>query len=304
MNKVILIAGPTASGKSSAAIFIAKKLNGEIINADSMQVYKEIKILSARPKNYSGIKHHLYGFLSVKKKFSSGQWLKLATKKIKQIISKNKIPIIVGGTGLYFKLLLEGVSKIPKISSIKRNKVLKLYEKIGPDLFYNKLLKLDPKVFNYVNLNDKQRMIRSYEIKYYTKKSILDWHKETTNALGNFNFVKIFLNLEKTKLHLRIEKRFKSMIKNGAINEVKKFLKLKVKSDLSANHILGLKEIVRYLNKEISLKEAILLSNIRTRQYVKRQMTWQRGQMKNWLSFEQNQASNWKKNLLNQISKS
>ncbi len=94
------------------------------------------------------------------------------------------------------------------------------------------------------------------------------------------------------------------MIKNGALNEVKKFLKLKVKSDLSANHILGLKEIVRYLNKEISLKEAILLSNIRTRQYVKRQMTWQRGQMKNWLSFEQNQASNWKKNLLNLISKS
>ena len=119
-SKIILIAGPTASGKSKIAINLAKKINGEIVNADSMQVFKEIKILSARPIDYKKIKHHLYGFLSVKKNFSTGEWLKLVEKKINEILSKKKIPIIVGGTGLYFKTITQGISKIPYINKIKR----------------------------------------------------------------------------------------------------------------------------------------------------------------------------------------
>ena len=136
MKKVVLIAGPTASGKSDLAIFLAKKINGEIINADSMQVFKEIAILSARPKDYKNIRHHLYGFASVKKNFSTGQWLRLVEKKIVQIIKKKKIPILVGGTGLYLKSVLNGLAIIPNISQIQRSKIIKLYNKIGKKVFF------------------------------------------------------------------------------------------------------------------------------------------------------------------------
>ena len=122
MKKVILLAGPTASGKSKLAIYIAKKINGEIINADSMQVFKEIKILSARPEDYKNIKHHLYGFISVKKNFSTGEWIKHTEKKINKSLKKKKTPVIVGGTGLYFKSLIDGIAQIPNISKAKRDK--------------------------------------------------------------------------------------------------------------------------------------------------------------------------------------
>ena len=135
-SKIILISGPTASGKSKLAIDIAKKFKGEIVNADSMQVYKEIKILSARPTNFKNIKHHLYGFVSVKKKFSTGHWIKLVKKKIKEIQKNKKIPIIVGGTGLYFKSLVHGMVSIPKISNTIRNKIIYLHKQLGNDLFY------------------------------------------------------------------------------------------------------------------------------------------------------------------------
>ncbi len=152
-SKIILISGPTASGKSSFAIKLAKKINGEIINADSMQVYKEFKTLTARPNliEQQQIKHHLYGFLSIKKNFSTGQWLKLVFKTIKIIRKKNKIPILVGGTGLYFKALVDGLVKIPKISIKKRKRIINLQKKLGQTKFYKKLIKVDPKIKEFVN---------------------------------------------------------------------------------------------------------------------------------------------------------
>ena len=145
-SKIILIAGPTASGKSKFAIKLAKKIRGEIINADSMQVYKELKILSARPslKEYQNIKHHLYGFHNVKNNFSTGDWLKLATKKISEIQKKKKIPILVGGTGLYFKALIDGIVKIPNVPISIRNKIRQKHIKIGQNKFYSELIKIDP----------------------------------------------------------------------------------------------------------------------------------------------------------------
>ena len=140
-SKIILIYGPTASGKSEFAIKLAKKVNGEIINADSMQVYNELKILSARPlkKNYKKIKHHLYGFQSVTRKFSTGDWLKLANKKILDIKKRKKIPILVGGTGLYFKAITEGLVNIPNIPNKIREKIRTLHSKIGPKRFFFKI---------------------------------------------------------------------------------------------------------------------------------------------------------------------
>ena len=157
-SKIILISGPTASGKSEFAVRLAKKINGEIINADSMQVYKELKILSARPylKDYNNIRHHLYGFQNVKKKFSTGHWLKLANKKILEIRKRKKIPIMVGGTGLYFKALTEGLVKIPNIPNKYRDQVRSLHKKIGPRKFYSKLIKLDPLIKKKLNPTDSQ----------------------------------------------------------------------------------------------------------------------------------------------------
>ena len=298
MKKVILLAGPTASGKSELAIYIAKKINGEIINADSMQVFKEIKILSARPEDYKNIKHHLYGFISVKKNFSTGEWIKHTEKKINEIINKKKTPIIVGGTGLYFKSLIDGIAQIPNISKPKRDKIIKLYNQIGVDEFYKKLIKLDPKCKKKIVKNDKQRMIRFYEVKFYTKKSIFDWQKNTKNNLKDFNFKKIFLNFPREVLLVKIEKRFKKMVDQGAIKEAKKFKKLGVSKILTSNNILGLKEIMSYLEGKMNLKEAIEKSTIRTRQYIKRQMTWFRGQMKDWNEFNDLKQADLRKKVL------
>ena len=145
-SKIILIYGPTASGKSNFAVKLAKKIDGEIINADSMQVYKELKVLSARPfkKDYQKIKHHLYGFQSVTKNFSTGDWLKLIDQKILNLKKRKKVPIIVGGTGLYFKALTDGLVNIPSIPIKFREKIRSLHKKIGPKRFFSRLIKLDP----------------------------------------------------------------------------------------------------------------------------------------------------------------
>ncbi|MCI5054326.1 MAG: tRNA (adenosine(37)-N6)-dimethylallyltransferase MiaA [Pelagibacteraceae bacterium] len=298
MKKVILLAGPTASGKSELAIYVAKKINGEIINADSMQVFKEIKILSARPEDYKNIKHHLYGFVSVKKNFSTGEWIKHTEKKINEIFKKKKIPIIVGGTGLYFKSLIEGIAQIPNISKAKRDKIIKLFNQIGAGEFYKKLIKLDPKCKNKIVKNDKQRMIRFYEVKFYTKKSIFDWQKNTKNNLKDINFKKIFLNFPREVLLVKIEKRFKKMVDQGATKEAKKFKKLGVSKTLTSNNILGLKEIMSYLEGKMTLKDAVERSIIRTRQYIKRQMTWFRGQMKDWNEFNDLKQADLRKKVL------
>ena len=172
-SKIILIFGPTASGKSNFSVKLAKKINGEIINADSMQVYKELKILSARPnlKDYQRIKHHLYGFHNVKNNFSTGNWLKFAIKKIKEVRRKKKTPIFVGGTGLYFKALTDGLVSIPNIPIRFRNKIRTLHKTLGQKRFYQKLIRLDPNSKEKINPTDVQRSIRAYEVKEFTKKS-------------------------------------------------------------------------------------------------------------------------------------
>ena len=284
-TKIILVAGPTASGKSTFALKIAKKIKGEIINADSMQVYSDLKILTARPKNedQKKIKHHLYGFQKSSKKFSTGEWLQLAYKKIQQIKKKNKIPILVGGTGLYFKSLTDGLVRIPKISSKKRNYVRSLQKKLGQKKFYKKLIKIDPLAKNIVNEHDIQRSIRAFEIKKYTKKSMTQWFKDTKALFTDDVFIKLYLDFPRMELLNRIEKRTKQMFKEGAIQEVIKFNRLKIKKENSANKIIGINEINRYLNGELSLKETKEIIFIKTRQYAKRQTTWARGQMKSWL---------------------
>jgi tRNA dimethylallyltransferase len=284
MQKIILIAGPTGSGKSEIALRLAKKINGEIINVDSMQVYKEIKILSARPESYSNVSHYLYGNISVKNNFSAGEWLKKVKVNLKKIIKKKKQPIFVGGTGLYFKLLTEGISNIPKIPDLIRTKARKLNAKLGNDEFYDLLIKLDPLIHNRIKKNDTHRLIRAYEVVTFTKKSLIVWQKKNKNYFSNYHFVKIFINPENSFLQKLLRLRLKKMFELGAVNEVKKFLKLKINKSLPANKILGIEEIKKYLEKKIPLEQAFEETFIRTRKYVKRQRTWFRGHMRDWTS--------------------
>jgi tRNA dimethylallyltransferase len=287
-SKIILISGPTASGKSNFSIKFAKKINGEIINADSMQVFKQLKFLSARPdpKNYQKVKHHLYGFYDVKNNFSTGDWLKLVIKIIKEIKKRKKVPILVGGTGLYFKALIEGLVNIPNIPIRLRNKIRASHETLGQKKFYQNLLKLDPISKNKINPTDAQRSIRAYEVKQFTKQSLHEWFKSTKSYFNKDDFFKIYIDYPRQELIKKINLRTEQMIKSGAILEVKKFIKLKVRNDRSVNKAIGINEIKEYLKdgKDLSVvKEKI---SIKTRQYAKRQSTWARGNMKNWFKLQ------------------
>ena len=283
-KKIILLAGPTASGKSGLAIQLAKKLNGEIINADSMQIYKELKILSARPseKEYKEIKHHLYGFQSAKKSFSTGDWLRIVNKKIFEIRKRKNVPILVGGTGLYFKVLTDGLVKIPNIPIKFRNKIRNLQKKAGQKLFFKKLIKLDPLVNKKIIPTDIQRSIRAFEVKSYTKKSLFEWFENTKSKYTDKDFIKIYIDFPRQDLLDRISLRTDQMFKQGAIKEVKKFLSIKLRRDNSVKKVIGVNEISDFLNKKSTLNEVKEKITIKTRQYAKRQSTWARGQMIKW----------------------
>ena len=283
-KKIILLAGPTASGKSKLALHLAKKINGEIINADSMQVYKEFCVLSSRPskKEIKKVKHHLYGFISVKKYFSAGDWLKETKKIIDLCFKKKKIPIIVGGTGLYFNTITKGISKIPGIDLKTRNKVRNLFQKVGFTKFYEELLKLDPNVKNKILVTDSQRAQRAFEVKLKTRKSLFDWIKNTKSDFVDYDLKKIFIDIPRDELLKKIVKRTEFMFKEKCINEVEKFNSLKLSKNLSANKLIGVQEISSFLRGSITLNQCKELINIKTRQYAKRQNTWARGHMKNW----------------------
>ena len=303
-KKIILIAGPTASGKSKLAIEIASHLNGEIINADSMQIYKEISILSSKPneEDLENIKHHLYGFNSVKKKFSTGHWLQMVIKKIEELWSKGKNPIIVGGTGLYFKALTDGLVKIPDIPIKLREEIRSLHKELGQEKFFSKLTELDPLAKNFVLETDTQRSIRVYEVKKFTNKSLFELVQETKSNFDDKIFKKIFINSPKEILHKEIEKRVEKMFKDGAIEEVKKFFKMKFYRELSANKIIGIKEIKSHLNGKITLLQTKQIIIQKTRQYAKRQFTWSRGHMKSWEMIYSSNFNDLFKKSINKIS--
>ena len=303
-KKIILIAGPTASGKSNIALKIAKKIKGEIINADSMQVYKEFSILSSRPKqkDLKLQKHHLYGCVSVKKHFSTGKWLSLVKTSINKCIKNKKIPILVGGTGLYFEAVVKGISKIPNIEPKFRKKTRELQKKIGQKKFYDALIKLDPLVKNKIDFFDTQRSIRAYEVKKYTKKSIFSWYKLTKSKFLDFKIHKVFINTPREELLKRILKRTEKMFRDKCITEVKNFLQLNIEPSLSANKIIGVEEIKKYLLGVLTLEETKNLIHIKTRQYAKRQFTWSRGHMSAWKKLYSENSNDLTKKILKVIS--
>ena len=283
-KRIILLAGPTASGKSELAIRLAEHFNGEVINADSMQIYKEISILNSRPSilDTKKIKHHLYGFNSVKQKFSTGHWLELVLKKIQEQWSHSKTPIVVGGSGLYFKALSDGLVKIPNIPDNIKSEVRMLHNKLGQKFFFSQLIKLDPIAKNFILPSDVQRSMRAYEVKKFIGKSLFELIKKTKSNFDQNIFKKIFINTPRDLLSGKIEKRVEKMFKEGAIDEVKNFIKMKVYYELSSNKIIGINEVKNYLQGKLTLIETKELIAQKTKQYAKRQFTWSRGHMKSW----------------------
>jgi len=303
-KKIILLAGPTASGKSKLAIKLAQHFNGEIINGDSMQIYKEISILTSKPnpQDTKIIKHHLYGFNSVKKNFSTGHWLKMVVKKIEEQWENGRMPIVVGGTGLYFKALTDGLVQIPDIPNRGRMQIRKLHKKIGQKKFFTQLIKMDPLTKRFVLPSDTQRSMRAYEVKKFTNKSLFEFTKETKSNFNNNVFKKLFINISRDLLNKKIDTRVEKMFNDGAIDEVKKFYKMKIDKELSPNKIIGIKEIKDYLRGKITLIKAKELIKQKTRQYAKRQFTWARGHMKSWEMIYSKNINDLYKKAINKIS--
>ena len=300
-NKIILLFGPTASGKSKLAVDIATKFNGEILNADSMQVYKEIKILSARPEK-SKIKHHFYGFISAKKSFSVGEWYNIVAKKIKQIKKRKKIPIVVGGTGLYFRALTEGLVEIPKV----KKKDFSYLNPMGRWMMGNHYYKKNPTIFEGIDRNDIQRVSRAISVYEGTGLTLKEWqNKDNKKYFKAKDFVRLCLTPPKNDLEKKIKNRFELMLKTGALNEVQKYRKTFVEpaTYISANSIIGIYEIGLYQQNKISIKDLKDRVLVRTRQYAKRQYTWQRGQMKDWKQFNDTNYLDLRKKILSYLSK-
>ncbi len=268
-NKLIIILGPTASGKSDLAVKLAKKFKGEIISADSRQVYKEMDIGTAKvtKKEMFGIPHYMINIVKPNKDFTLAQFQKKSLKIIKDIQKRNKLPFLAGGTGLYIQSIVDNL-KIPETKPNKklRNKL----EKLTNQELINKLKKLDPKALKIIDLKNKRRLIRALEICLLTKKL---FSKQRKKDKPIFNILQIGLKLDTKNLEQKISQRTEKMIKNGLIEENKKLLKKYGSKPYSMSGI-GYKEIISYLNNKITLKQAEELIKIHTRQYAKRQMTW------------------------------
>ena len=224
----------------------------------------------------------MYGIVSAKRYFSAGDWLKEAKKKVNLCLKNKKVPIVVGGTGLYFNTITRGISKIPDIDIKTRKNVRVLFKKLGSKKFYEKLLDLDPIIKNRINPKDSQRMQRAYEVKLKTNKSLFDWFAKTKSDFLDFDLRKVFIDIPRMDLLPNISKRTELMFKENCLKEVKKFNAMRLNKSLSANKLIGVQEINQFIKESISLEECKELINIKTRQYAKRQNTWSRGHMKNW----------------------
>ena len=276
-EKPILLVGPTASGKSKIAMSLAIKLGRHIVNADSLQVYSNWRILTARPtiKDEEIIPHHLYGHKAPDEEYSVGHWL----RDLSNILTTNKKVIIVGGTGLYFSALTGGLANIPKISDETKIISKKRFLKYG---IQDLLKDLDKETLESIDINNQMRVIRAWEVLKETGKSLNKWQSKTGSPILPLTKCQpLVINPDKNDLDKKIKMRFEEMVKMGALDEARKNLDM-WNQDIIASKAIGASELISYLKNEISLDEAITNASIATRQYAKRQRTWIKARMKQW----------------------
>ena len=285
----MLIAGPTASGKSALALRLADKLGGTIVNADSMQVYRDLRVITARPtpEEEARAPHRLYGQVDAAINYSTGQWLRDVGGVLGELSRAGRPAILVGGTGLYFKALTTGLAAVPPIPADVRSTVRGRLETEGVRALYEELRDRDPGTANRLMPNDRSRISRALEVVLATGRSLSDWHREGMPPLVDAgNAAKVFITCERQELLRRIETRFAAMLKAGALGEVRKLAARKLDPTLPAMKAHGVPWLIRHLNGEISLDEAAEGAIMDTRRYAKRQLTWFRNQMRDWLWVE------------------
>ena len=297
--KALIICGPTGSGKSALALDLAKEFNGVIINADSIQVYRELKILSARPaeKEIQQVPHRLFGIMSMHAACSVGIWREMAIASIADCERSGRLPILCGGTGMYVRYLLGELSNIPKIPALIRNSTHNKLKRIGNVEFKRLLVDRDPVSQKNIATGDTQRLLRAWEVLEFTGKPISVWHKEQGNTELENDFYSVLLMPSREKLYSSCDNRFVEFIRRGAVSEVEQIKDLNLKSGLPAIKALGLTELSQYLDGEIGLDTAIELAQRETRRYAKRQMTWFRNQLKEDYLVETNEDLNIKSKL-------
>lgn len=275
-QKVIVICGPTASGKTALSIELAKKINGEIISSDSMQIYKDMNIGTAKPskEEMQGIKHYLLDFIEPDKRYSVADFKKDAEKAIKEIIKKGKNPIIVGGTGLYVDSLIYGIEYQDIQFDINyREELEKRVLQEGLDSLYNEAMQIDPQAMEKISINDKKRILRVLEIYKATGKNKTQQEIESRKNGVIYDYKVFAINMDRQKLYERINKRVDNMIEHGLVQEVESLIK-KYNSFPTAMQGLGYKEVVEYLQRETTMEEMIEKIKMETRRYAKRQITW------------------------------
>ena len=273
MKKIIIVGGPTASGKSKFALNLAKLVDGEIINADSMQIYKYFSILTSQPKknDYKVIPHHLYGYVETNIKYNAVKWLNDADLKIRKLLKNNKTPIVVGGSGLYLEFLCKGVNNMPQISTNTKEKVSLLLKNISNADLLNLIAKVDKEYSLKLNIADKFRISKLLEVYYETKKNITYFHSKNKKT-NNYNFFKVLISPDKKKVRLSIKKRVIEMLEEGLVEELKKYRNKVV--DCNIENAIGFKEINSYIENKETLEEVTNLIVKKTKNFAKRQYTW------------------------------
>ena len=277
MRTAILIHGPTASGKSKLSVALAKRLDGEVINADSMQVYRDLRVISARPAvaDMEGVEHHLFGHIAASERYSTGKWLDAVKPAIAKVQRRGKVPIIIGGTGLYHLALVEGLSEIPPVPEDVRSDVNEIYKRDGVAGLREKLETVDKETAAKLGEGDRQRLARALEVWLATGKPITSFHgKKGRSILGAGEWLGVALTPIRAKLYSRIDRRFEGMLMEGAMEEARGLAAQNLPDDLPALRALGVPSLLGYLRGDLSAELAAENAKRDTRRYAKRQFTW------------------------------
>jgi tRNA dimethylallyltransferase len=298
--EAVLIAGPTASGKSALALELAQKTGGVVINTDSMQVYRDLRVITARPtpEEEARVAHRLYGHVDAGVNFSAGAWVGDAGRVLAEARAQNRLPIFVGGTGLYFKALTRGLSAVPPIPPEIRDGVRARLERDGVEALHAELSRRDPASAQRLKPRDRTRIARALEVVEATGRSLIDWHREgLPPLLPQEQFRALFLEPERDALYARIDARFDAMLKAGALEEVAKLAARNLDPLLPAMKAHGVPALIRHVRGELTLQQAAAIGRADTRHYAKRQFTWFRHQLPEFEWVKPEAAARWLKNV-------
>ena len=281
---MFLIAGPTASGKSALALRLAEQIGGEIVNADALQLYADLRLLSARPaaEDEARARHHLYGIADGADGWSVGRWLRATSEALEQIAARGRPAVMVGGTGLYFRALTEGLAEIPPTPPGERRKAEALFETLGEDRFRAELAMADPAAAARIGAGDRQRLVRALEVAAATGRALSEWQAQTRPTLPAGHWRAIALEPERARLYARCDARLEAIVREGALEEVRALMARGLDPALPVMKAVGVRELAACLAGETSLKDALALAQQQTRRYAKRQSTWLRNQTPDW----------------------